>query len=397
MDSLISGIIDCVARPSTTDTPVRVIRKSASESPTCISSTPVLTSSESGIYLPGSGGIGGEVEYCGGSIALPLARDESTEESTSNSHHNNSLGETPAVVDRDLSSSQRSQRSSSGSLSRLIMDGVATASSTIHNTPIKSVLTNEGIITSDDNNFRSFCGAYDVDCSTSEVFNTNYSPYGCVGGRPDDEIASEPSIDAHVVRQFEVAFSTFLYKNPAFTSMSHTTLQKLRARLLKESARNIKIENELRQQLADLRTAKREKELNLQRELLVVTRAKAARESELLIQIEKKRRACTLMFDTTNTKDILSVANGGSGDNASGSSSSLSHASSAAGGVDIQNPLMSPTTPTDNIVSGSDSFEEFQREIQKNKMEQAHIMAEIESLKLQIAADEQSMGGDSTP
>ena len=156
MDSLISGIIDCVARPSTTDTPVRVIRKSASESPTCISSTPVLTSSESGIYLPGSGGIGGEVECCGGSIAHPLARDESTEESTSNScstsnsHHNNSLGETPAVVDRDLSSSQRSQRSSSGSLSRLIMDGVATASSTIYNTPIKSVLTNEGIITCDD-------------------------------------------------------------------------------------------------------------------------------------------------------------------------------------------------------------------------------------------------------
>lgn len=390
MDSLISGIIDCVARPSTTDTPVRVIRKSASESPTCISSTPVLTSSESGIYLPGSGGIGGEIEYCGGSIA----HDESSEESTSTSHHNNSLGATPAVVDRDLSSSQRSQRSS-GSLSRLLMDGVAAASSTIYNTPIKSVLTTEGIITSDDNNARSFCGAYGLDCSTSDVFNTNYSPYGCVGGA-DDEIASEPPIDAHVVRQFEVAFSTFLYKNPAFTSMSHTTLQKLRARLLKESARNIKVENELRQQLADLRMAKREKELNLQRELLVVTRAKAARESELLIQIEKKRRACTLMFDTNNTKALLSGANGG-GDNAS--SSSLSHASSStavAGGVEIQNPLMSPTTPTD-IVSGSDSFEEFQREIQKNKMEQAHIMAEIENLKLQIATDEQSVGGGGTP
>ena len=391
MDSLISGIIDCVARPSTTDTPVRVIRKSASESPTCISSTPVLTSSESGIYLPGSGGIGGEIEYCGGSIA----HDESSEESTSTSHHNNSLGATPAVVDRDLSSSQRSQRSS-GSLSRLLMDGVAAASSTIYNTPIKSVLTTEGIITSDDNNARSFCGgAYGLDCSTSDVFNTNYSPYGCVGGA-DDEIASEPPIDAHVVRQFEVAFSTFLYKNPAFTSMSHTTLQKLRARLLKESARNIKVENELRQQLADLRMAKREKELNLQRELLVVTRAKAARESELLIQIEKKRRACTLMFDINNTKALLSGANGG-GDNAS--SSSLSHASSStavAGGVEIQNPLMSPTTPTD-IVSGSDSFEEFQREIQKNKMEQAHIMAEIENLKLQIATDEQSVGGGGTP
>ena len=102
------------------------------------------------------------------------------------------------------------------------------------------------------------------------------------------------------------------------------------------------------------------------------------------------------MFDTNNTKALLSGANGG-GDNAS--SSSLSHASSstaAAGGVEIQNPLMSPTTPTD-ILSGSDSFEEFQREIQKNKMEQAHIMAEIENLKLQIATDEKSVGDGGTP
>ena len=54
MDSLLSGIIDCVARPSTTDTPVRVIRKTASESPTCVSTTPGQTSSDSDLGYLGS-------------------------------------------------------------------------------------------------------------------------------------------------------------------------------------------------------------------------------------------------------------------------------------------------------------------------------------------------------
>eukprot|EP00585_Thalassiosira_rotula_P003757 CAMPEP_0196153126 /NCGR_PEP_ID=MMETSP0910-20130528/36631_1 /TAXON_ID=49265 /ORGANISM="Thalassiosira rotula, Strain GSO102" /LENGTH=40 /DNA_ID= /DNA_START= /DNA_END= /DNA_ORIENTATION= len=37
---------------------------------------------------------------------------------------------------------------------------------------------------------------------------------------------SSETIDNGVVRQFEAAFATFLYKNPAFTSMSHTNIQK---------------------------------------------------------------------------------------------------------------------------------------------------------------------------
>ena len=333
MDSLLSGIIDCVARPSTTDTPVRVIRKTASDSPTCVSTTPGQTSSDS----------------------ISSAHDvNESEESISTASNNNKNSRTFLGVEQHVPKNLA------------LPDGETTSSSAY--SPINAVLTTEGIIMGGD---RAFCGATcgiaDMTSCYNDVVNT-----GCVGpsttnnNDDDDEerdIVSNP-IDANITRQFDSAFATFLYKNPAFTSMSHTTIQKLRARLLKESANNILVEAELRQQLNELRQAKLDKELVLQRELLIVTKAKAAREAELLIQIEKKRRACSLM-STNGRADESSLDK-----------------------VERQYQIMSSTMPTTSTdLTRSHSSDEFQLEIQKNKMEQAHILAEIS--KLQITIDEE--------
>lgn len=105
----------------------------------------------------------------------------------------------------------------------------------------------------------------------------------------DEDDNTLSSMDQNVRQQFEAAFATFLYKNPAFTSMSHGNLTRLRSKLAKESARNSKAEAELRRQLAMLKENKQKTELELQRELLVVTRAKAAREAELKNLIWKVR------------------------------------------------------------------------------------------------------------
>ena len=303
MDSLISGIIDCVARPSTTDSPIRVIRKSASESPTCVSDPLMATPTG---YL------------------AHLGNMDSDSESSAHSY----IPAPPSHL-RAVSSS---------SLSRLIEPG--------ESTPINSVLTAEGIIMGDDRNF--VCGTYG-DCTA------------CYDANGDDGTISSECIEPAVVRQFEAAFATFLYKNPAFTSMSHTTLQKLRTKLLRESAKNIKFESELRTQLGDLREAKRNRELELQRELLVVTRAKAAREAELMIQIQKTRRA-SMMLDN---KMVTAESN-----------------SSALLTANALSLLSAPTSPT---IVCSESFGDFQKEIQNNKMEQAHILAEMEKIKMQIA------------
>lgn len=193
-------------------------------------------------------------------------------------------------------------------------------------TPINSVLTADGVIMGDDT-----CGT----CGDSTA---------CYEANGDDDTISSESIDTSVVRQFEAAFATFLYKNPAFTSMSHTTLQKLRSKLLKESAKNNRAENELRNQLAELRDAQRNRELELQRELLVVTRAKASRETELLIQIQKTRLA-SMMLDNK-------VMAAGEAPSATATTNAM--------------VLLSP--PASPLIMGSESFEEFQKEMQKNKM-----------------------------
>ncbi|KAL7547390.1 hypothetical protein ACHAWF_010701 [Thalassiosira exigua] len=312
MDSLINGIIDCVARPSTTDSPVRVLRKSASESPNCVSADPGLTLSTS---------------------ALSGAGADSDSDST------NTIPHPPNHV----------RGASNSSLSRLMVPGEAT--------PINSVLTAEGIIMGDDRGF--ICGTCG-DCAT------------CYDAGGDDGTISSEPIDSAVVRQFEAAFATFLYKNPAFTSMSHTTLQKLRAKLSKECAKNIKVESELRKQLADLREAKRNRELELQRELLVVTRAKAAREAELLVRIQKTRRSSMMLEQKMNGNDM-----------ASPNSSPQSSPCTATSWLGLGSSP--PNTPP--AIAGSESFEEFQNEIRKNKMEQAHIYAEIEKIKMQMASE----------
>ena len=343
MDSLLSGIMDCVARPSTTDTPVRVVRKTASESPTCVSTTPGQTSSDSDLgYLGSNCNAEVDEEVQATSSAYD---DNESEESTSTAPNSRTFLGVEQQVPKDLA----------------LPDGETYI-------PINSVLTTEGIIMGGD---RAFCGATcgiaDMTSCYNDVVNT-----GCVGNSTtnndddDDEerdIVSNP-IDANITRQFDSAFATFLYKNPAFTSMSHTTIQKLRSRLLKESARNIQIESELRTQLNELRQAKLDQELVLQRELLIVTKAKAAREAELLIQIEKKRRACALM-STIGRADESSLDE-----------------------VERKYQTMSSTMPTISTdPTRSHSFDKFQLEIQKNKIEQAHILAEIS--KLQIVIDEE--------
>ncbi len=266
------------------------------------------------------------------------------------------------------------------------MPGVPTglgAGDTALTSPINSVLTADGIIMGDDRHY--IYGNCGVDCTA------------CYDANHDDNatVSSESAIDTTVVRQFDAAFATFLYKNPAFTSMSHTTLQRLRSRLLKESAKNIKVEAELRTQLAELRDAKRNRELELQRELLVVTRAKAAREAELIIQIQKTRRASMMLDNKLKSNGVGDVGNV----DATVSPSSPAPATDA---LSDNNNISSPggcssSTSPQTTIRGSDSFEEFQREIRLNQMEQAHIIAEMEKIKRQIAEETLSCSSTPTP
>lgn len=202
----------------------------------------------------------------------------------------------------------------------------------------------------------------------------------------DDGTINSESIDNAVIRQFEAAFATFLYKNPAFNSMSHRTLQKLRNKLQRESAKNIKVEAELRQQLADLRHAKRSRELVLQRELLVVTQAKASREAELVMHIQKTRQSCMRLDQQIRDNSCVSSQTG-----TLPTTDAASTASAAASPFASLWSSPSPTATTSPAIAGNGSFEEFQREIQKNQMEQAHVRAEMEKIKMQIA--EQSVQG----
>jgi hypothetical protein len=310
METLISGIIDYVARPSTTDSPVRVIRKTSSESPTCVSAEV-----EVGLTSPDS-----------------VAQLSPVDSDSESSHHN--LVDPPVNV-RSLSSSSL--------LSRLSIPAAVT--------PFNSVLTAEGIIT-------GYCGTTCGDCAA------------CYDGVGDAGTITSESIDAASVRQFEAAFAAFLYKHPAFTSMSHTRLQKLRTKLLRESAKNMKVERELQKQLAELREAKFNRELELQQELLAVTRAKTAREAEMICLIEKTRRSSMLM-------DNPVVAT-----NSCSSLSTLVPATTPA----TSQMVLSPSAPSMAGNSPS-SYEVFQNEIKKNKMEQAHILAEMEKIKMQIAEE----------
>lgn len=302
MDTFISGIIDYVARPSTTDSPVRVVRKSKSASELPASDSAV----DADMELESNGTGGTDNNLC--------ATDSEGESSTRTYPF---LGCTSNVHADSLKL-----------LSRFKVPDV------MHNS---SVLTAEGIVSCGD-----FNACYDV-------------------GGDDVPVNSSESIEASVMRQFESAFATFLYKNPAFSSMSYTTLQKLRTKLLRESAKNVKVEKELRKQISDLRDSKLERELELQRELLIVTRAKATREAELRSLIDKTRRASMMMDRAISSNgESTSVASEPSDD----SSSSRPPA-----------------------IARSVSFEELTKEMHRNKIEQAHILAEMEKIKMKIAAD----------
>jgi hypothetical protein len=258
-----------------------------------------------------------------------------------------------------------------------------------------SVLTAEGIIT---------CG--DFDCFHTMMGgdgDNNNNNRAITAAIPEEPT---PSIETPVVKQFENAFAHFLYKNPAFSSMSYMTLQKLRSKLLKESAKNMKVEDELRKQLSALRESKQAREGELQRELLIVTKEKAARETELQSYIEKTRHECAVIENMMLT-DVTNNNNNKNNTNTSSqhvtpltrgrTDSSITNASPRS--VFIISPghtyspghsyspghAYSPGNNTPSMIAGSLSFEEFKREMYKNKMEQAHIRAEMEILKQKIA------------
>lgn len=354
MDSFISGIIDYVARPSTTDSPVRVVhKKSESEAP-CES-------------IDSDGGM------------------ESFE-----------VTEVSNLIDNDTEST--AENDTWGQPSSLLSQFNVVQFNVPDVMRNNSVLTAEGIIT----------------CGDFACFNTMMDGDGDYN-RAITAIPEEPtpSIETSVVKQFENAFAHFLYKNPAFSSMSYMTLQRLRSKLLKESAKNIKVEGELRKQLSALRESKQEREGELQRELLIVTKAKAAREAELQSYIQKTRHECA-MIENMMLTDIATNNNNKSSNtssqhvtpltrgrtdlsitNASPRSvfraeflphtHPLGHTHHSPGHSYSPGHSHSPGNNTLSMIAGSLSFEEFKREMYNNKMEQVHIRAEMELLKQKIA------------
>ena len=353
MDSFISGIIDYVARPSTTDSPVRVVhKKSESEAP-CES-------------IDNDGGM------------------ESFE-----------VTEISNLIDNDTEST--SETDTWGQPSSLLSQFNVVQFNVPDVMRNNSVLTAEGIIT---------CG--DLAC-----FNTMMDGDGDNNNRVITAIPEEPtpSIETPVVKQFESAFAHFLYKNPAFSSMSYMTLQKLRSKLLKESAKNMKVEDELRKQLSALRESKQSREGELQRELLIVTKAKAAREAELQSYIDKTKHECAVIENMMLT-DVTNNNNKGSNTSSQHvtpltrgrTDSSITNASPRSvfhaeflphthppghtyspGHSHSPGHHHSPGNNTPWMIASSLSFDEFKREMYKNKMEQAHIRAEMELLKQKIA------------
>ncbi|EJK74962.1 hypothetical protein THAOC_03330 [Thalassiosira oceanica] len=332
MDSLLSGLIDCVARPSTTDTPVRVIRKCPSESPTCISA------------------LVGEAEGNGPEMPLPAL-------STSLENNTNSIDtESTRSGSNPPATPNQNDRQSSDSLVR--MTG---------STSLNSVLTAEGLLFDDArNNFASCvsCG----DCSQFYGDTIASQPLSCDG----EDNVDDSSVDVTVISNFEAAFTTFLYKNPTFQNMSYRSLQKIRQRLLKESVQNARAEKELRQQLTQLRESKRSTELELQKELLVIVRSRTERETLLRRQITKARADC-LKLDG----QLLRTAGVGS---LTSSPSTPVHSSVQTSSTEQGSPC-SPHGAESPVIECL-KFDEL-----PSKMEQAHILAEIEKLKVEIAND----------
>jgi hypothetical protein len=277
MNSFLSNIIDCVALPSTSDTPVRILRK-------CYS--------------------GSSASVC----AEPLSSDDSAVSSVPPNQQENELDLVPEI---------------------------------------KAVLTADGIIYVDDGVGRSIDAESDdfdnvLDCSLSSF-------------------RSSRSIDDGTQKQFEEAFASFLYKNPAYSKMSYTTLTRLRQKLFTESERNLKKEAELRMQLEQLKESNRRTELLIQNELLTASTIKSSKEAELLKRIQESRDDKADVGRYRSSSLLTSPAD----------RVSPSYVGYSALETHYQPPITSWPCEEENYQAG----------MRKSKMEQAHIIAQMEKIK----------------
>jgi hypothetical protein len=338
MDSFISGIIDYVARPSTTDSPVRVVhKKSESEAP-CEES------------IDSDGGM------------------ESFE-----------VTEISNLIDNDTESTS-AENDTWGQPSSLLSQFNVVQFNVPDVMRNNSVLTAEGIIT---------CG--DFACFNTMMGGDGDNNRAITAAIPEEPT---PSIETPVVKQFENAFAHFLYKNPAFSSMSYMTLQKLRSKLLKESAKNMKVEDELRKQLSALRESKQAREVIENMMLTDVTNnnnksSNTNTSSQHVITPLTRGRTDSSITNASPRSvfraEFLPHAH------SPGHTYSPGHTHHSPGQTYFPGHSYSPGhtySPGNNtlsMIAGSLSFEEFKREMYKNKMEQAHIRAEMELLKQKIA------------
>ncbi len=283
MTSFLGGIIDCIALPSTSDTPVRVLRKRCSSS--------------------GSGsGQSSSIEVEVTEPVLPL--DASTHSSVSSV--------LPNAYEQE-----------------------------INIIPIKSVLTAEGTI---------------VDEPSHDV------------GDEEDSLGfssrSLTSVNDGTAKAFEVAFTEFLGNNPAYSSMSYTTLLRLREKLLVQSDKNSKAESEMRMRLEKLKEDNRRTELMLQKEMLGESIAKSSREAELLKHIQESRD------DSANVGRYYSSLS----TNSTGSRVSPSYVG------------YSPAARYPAVVLSPQDWQTYYegenyQGIRKSKMEQAHMIAAMHKMK----------------
>jgi hypothetical protein len=279
MNSFLSGIIDCVARPSTSDTPVRVLRK---------------------------------CDPCNSPSTEATEFDDASDLSSVSSVFPNAF------------------------------------ESQVGPSPIKSILTAEGIIDDDDDDNDDVAGP------THDVDDDDFLGLGLSSCRSN-------SIDDVTNKAFEEAFAEFLSKNPAFSSMSYITLTRLREKLRVQSAKNVEVEAELRIRLEQLKETNRRTELMLQKELLAASNSKSIREAELLKHIQQSRddRADARRYRSS----LLTYPTG-------------RMVSPSYVGYSPMQARYQPSiweTPYEEV--------DYQDGIRRSKMEQAHLIAEMEKIK----------------
>ena len=289
MKLFLSGIMDCIALPSTSDRPVRVIRKRSS------------------------------------------------------SGHSSSTEGSEPVSPLDASSHS--------SVSSVLPNAYEQEIGII---PIQSVLTAEGIIDNVDGNAGP---SHDVENEEESLV------FGMSSSR---SLRSRRSIDDGTVKVFEEAFSEFLWRNPAYSSMSYTTLTRLREKLLVQSDKNAKAGAELRMKLEKLKEDNRRTELMLQKEMLGESIIKSSREAELLKHIQESRD---------------DSADAGRYHSSLLTNSTSSRVSPSYVGYSPMDARYPPVVPSPHDWQASHEEDYSQRGIRKSKMEQAHMIAEMQKMK----------------